>query len=39
MNSRLIIKNIPTNISENKIRNIFSSQGEITDVRLVIKNG
>ena len=33
--SRLIIKNLPKSIKEERLRSIFSVKGEITDLRLV----
>lgn len=37
--SRVIIKNLPKQISEDEIRKIFSKKGSITDVKLKYKNG
>lgn len=37
--SRLIVKNLPTTISEQKIRDLFGQKGEITDVQLKHKDG
>lgn len=37
--SRLIVKNLPKAISEQKIRDLFSQKGTITDVQLKYKDG
>lgn len=37
--SRLIIKNLPLQISEDDIKTLFSKKGNITDVKLLFKNG
>lgn len=37
--SRLIVKNLPTTISDQKIRDLFGEIGEITDVQLKYKDG
>lgn len=33
--SRVIVKNLPKKMSEERLREIFSAQGEITDIRMV----
>lgn len=37
--SRLIVKNLPKTVSEQKIRELFGQKGTITDVQLKYKNG
>jgi multiple RNA-binding domain-containing protein 1 len=37
--SRLIVKNLPKGINEQKLRNLFGQKGVITDVQLKFKNG
>jgi multiple RNA-binding domain-containing protein 1 len=37
--SRLIVKNLPSSITEQKIRDLFGQKGEITDVQLKHKDG
>ena len=37
--SRLIVKNLPKSISEQRIREVFGDKGTITDVQLKYKNG
>jgi multiple RNA-binding domain-containing protein 1 len=37
--SRLIVKNLPTTISEQRIRDLFGEKGNITDVQLKYKDG
>lgn len=37
--SRLIVKNLPKTITEQKIRDVFGEKGVITDVQLKYKNG
>ena len=37
MTSRLIVKNIPTNISEIDLKKHFEKQGEVTDVKVIFK--
>lgn len=37
--SRLIVKNLPKNISEDRIRKVFGERGDITDVQLKYKDG
>ncbi|EGR30187.1 RNA binding motif protein 19, putative [Ichthyophthirius multifiliis] len=37
MTSRIIVKNIPTNIDEKKLKEIFSKQGVVTDVKICFK--
>ena len=38
MNSRLIVKNIPKNISEQQLKDHFGEKGDITDVKILFKN-
>lgn len=35
--SRLIVKNIPTNITEAQLKKIFEAKGEVTDVKIIFK--
>lgn len=37
--SRLIVKNLPKNASESKLRSLFSEKGTITDIQLKFKDG
>lgn len=37
--SRLIVKNLPKTITEQKVRDVFGEKGTITDVQLKYKNG
>lgn len=37
--SRLIVKNLPKTVSEQKVRELFGQKGTITDVQLKYKNG
>lgn len=35
--SRLIVKNIPNEITETQIQKIFEAKGEVTDVKIIFK--
>lgn len=38
-NSRLIVKNLPKFLSEDKLKKHFSSQGSVTDAKIMYKDG
>lgn len=38
MSSRIIVKNIPKNITENELKKHFSVKGDVTDVKIIKKD-
>ena len=38
MNSRLIVKNIPKNLTELQLKEIFGKKGDVTDVKIIFKD-